>query len=66
MRGTMRQNVQKTIPIYLQPPYKNGPLFTSPKIQERPVRIFLLLPPVPAPAWQAYSWWEVNSRLELG
>ena len=50
MRGTMRQNVQKTIPSHLQPPMKLGALFTSPKFRSPLLKFFFLLPPVPAPS----------------
>src|SRR6516162_9669167 len=47
----MRQNVQKTIPIYLQPPYKNGAPVYLPENSGGPLlKFFFLLPPVPSPA----------------
>jgi hypothetical protein len=54
MRGTVRQNVQKTIPVHLQPPYEMGPLFCS-AIKSAP--LFIPEPPVKiVPPVTTYSW----------
>ena len=59
----MRQNVQKTIPIHLQPPYKNGaPCLPPPKFSGAPVTIYTMLPAVPCRAGGTRNWRQHGSR----